>query len=157
MQGTAAIANDRTNTRTRADRRQFGWRTVACGFVFSRRKAPRRQTELDHVFTDWHHPWLFFLAIGTMLLSSLDAFFTLQLIALGAVEMNPVMAALMGHSIAVFAAVKMVMTALGIFALVFLARARFMNRFRTGAFLTVLFTMYACLVCYEFVHLMRMI
>lgn len=155
MQGTAAIAI--ADNRAIADRRGFGWRTVVYGFVFSRRKGPRRQAEPDHVFSDWHHPWLFFLAIGTMLLSSVDAFFTLQLIALGAVEMNPVMAALMGHSIAAFAVVKMMLTALGILALVFLARARFMNRFRTGVFLTVLFTMYACLVCYEFVHLISMI
>ena len=40
-----------------------------------------------------------------------------------------------------------------IFVLVFLAKARFLNRFRTGLFLTTFFTLYACLVCYELVSL----
>jgi hypothetical protein len=39
--------------------------------------------------------------------------------------------------------------------LVFLAKAGFMDRFRTGLFLTVFFVFYACLVCYEFVFLLR--
>jgi len=28
-----------------------------------------------------------------------------------------------------------------------------MNRMRIGAFLTIVFSVYACLICYEFVHL----
>lgn len=152
MQETMAIADNRAT----ADRRHFTWRTVAYGYVRSRRRGARRVAEGDAVYTDWHHPWLFFLAVGTMMMSSLDAFMTLELIARGAVEINPVMATLMGHGTATFAAVKMGMTAAGILALVFLARARFMDRFRAGVFLTLVFSMYACLVCYEFVHLMHL-
>ncbi len=136
-----------------ADRRNFDWRTVMYGFVRSRRRAHRRQSEVEPLFTDWHHPWLFFLATGTMLLSSMDAFFTLRLLELGAVEVNPVMAMVMGHSTAVFAVTKMLLTGFGILALVFMARSRIFNRIRTGIFLTVFFSFYCCLVCYEFLLL----
>jgi len=144
-----------TESRDLADRRQFDWRTVVYGFVRSRRRAHRRQHEAEPVFSDWHHPWLFFLATGTMLLSSMDAFFTLQLLEKGAVEVNPIMAMVMGHSTAVFAITKMLLTGLGILALVFMARSRVFNRVRTGIFLTVFFSFYCCLVCYEFLLLIR--
>jgi hypothetical protein len=61
----------------------------------------------------------------------------------------------MGHGTTAFAVSKMLLTGTSILILVFLAKARFMNRFRTGLFLTIAFSFYACLVCYEFVHLMN--
>ena len=139
--------------RANADRRNFTWRTVAYGFALSRRREHRREIDDDVIFIDWHHPWLFFLATGTMLLSCADAFLTLLLIDLGMVEANPFMGAIMAHGTVVFTSTKLAMTAIGIFVLVFLAKARFLNRFRTGLFLTMFFTFYACLVCYELVSL----
>lgn len=90
-----------------------------------------------------------------MVMSSLDAFFTLQLLELGAYEANPVMAALMDRGTASFAASKMALTGFGILALVFLARAMFLSRLRTGVLLTVFFSGYAVLICYEFVNLVN--
>ena len=137
------------------DRRNFSWRTVYYGFMRSRRHILRREQDADVLFLDWHHPWLFFLAVGTMLMSCLDAFMTLLLLERGMIEANPFMAAILGQGTTAFAASKMAMTGTGILILVFLAKARFMNRLRTGLFLTGFFMLYACLVCYEFVHLMR--
>lgn len=115
----------------------------------------RRACEADHIFIDKHHPWLFFLAVGTMLLSSIDAFMTLLLIERGMIEANPVMAGMLAHSIAAFAASKMALTAFGVLTLVFLAKSLFLDRFRTGIFLTTMFSGYACLVCYEIVSLLN--
>ena len=141
------------NSRSGIERRDFGWKTVVFGFLRSRRRDERRVGDADALYTDWHHPWLFFLATGTMLLSTLDAFLTLQLLNRGAVEINPVMAAVMGYGTFAFAAVKMLLTGAGILVLVFLSRSRLFNRFRTGLALTVFFSLYCCLVCYEFVLL----
>lgn len=137
------------------DRRSFGWRTVAFGFLRSRRRGTRRFTEFQSVYSDWHHPWLFFLAVGTMLLSSVDAFLTLQLLDRGFYEANPVMAAIMGHGTLTFAVSKMLLTGFGVLTLVYLSRHRFLNRFPTGMTLTLIFSFYACLICYEFVWLIR--
>lgn len=137
------------------DRREFSWRTVLFGFVRSRRRETRRGSEDEPIYTDWHHPWLFFLATGTMILSCMDAFFTLQLIDRGAIEINPFMAELIGKGTLTFAATKMLLTGLGILMLVFVSRSRMFNLMRTGLVLTVFFTGYACLVCYEFIHLLK--
>jgi len=140
--------------RTDPERRDFSWRTVFFGYLRSRRRETRRAGELEPLFTDYHHPWLFFLATSIMLLSSFDAFFTLQLIDRGAIEINPVMAAVIGESALTFSVTKMLLTSFGILALVFLARSKFMNIIRTGLILTFFFSCYAVLVCYEFVFLM---
>ena len=142
-------------SRVLAERREFTWRTVLYGFFRSRRHSARRGADDDPIFTDSHHPWLFFLATGIMIMSGLDAFMTLQLIQHGAYEANPVMAAVMAQGTASFAIVKMSLTAFGILALVFLARAMFFNRVRTGLLLTCFFSFYAVLICYEFVNLMN--
>ena len=153
MEVSRAVSNKRAET----ERREFTWRTVFFGFLRSRRHAHRRVVDDEVIFLDWHHPWLFFLATGTMLLSCADAFLTLQLINLGMIEVNPVMNAVMQHGTALFTSTKLAMTGFGILVLVFLAKSRFLNRFRTGAFLTVFFSFYACLVCYELVSLLRML
>lgn len=144
-----------TQDRAESDRRTVSWRTVVYGYLRSRRRDTRRQQEAEPLFTDWHHPWLFFLATGTMILSCMDAFFTLQLLDRGAMEINPLMAMVINKSTALFASIKIGMTGFGILALVYLSRARFLNRIRTGIALTVFFSFYACLVCYEFVFLLR--
>ena len=153
MEAGRAIAEQRTGV----DRRRFSWRTVAYGFLLSSRHAARRDEDGEVVFLDWHHPWLFFLATGTMLLSCADAFLTLQLLDLGMIEANPVMNAIMAQGTLAFTSTKLAMTAVGILMLVFLAKARFLNRIRTGLFLTVFFSFYACLVCYELVNLFRLL
>jgi hypothetical protein len=152
MELSQAISKKRDD----AERRDFTWRTVFFGFTRSRRREHRRLVDDDIIFLDWHHPWLFFLATGTMLLSCADAFLTLQLIDLGMIEINPVMGAVMAHSTLLFTSTKLAMSGFGILVLVFLAKSKFLNRYRTGAFLTVFFSFYACLVCYELVSLFNM-
>lgn len=141
----------------RTKRRSFSWRTVFYGFTRSRRRGHRRDADTDEVFIDWHEPWLFVMATGTMLLSAIDAFLTLQLLDRGMIEANPVMAKAMSYGTGVFASAKLTMTAMGIFVLVFLARSRFLNRFRTGLFLSAFFGSYVCLVIYELISLFKLI
>ena len=140
--------------RLRSERRGFSWRTVVFGFLHSRRRGARREDDAEVVFVDWHHPWLFFLAVGIMILSCMDAFFTLMLLQQGMIEVNPVMAAVLGQSTELFAISKVAMTGTGILILVFLAKFHFMNRVRTGIFLTAFFSLYCCLICYQFVNVL---
>jgi len=140
--------------RDRETRRQVSWRTVFYGFFRSRRRSTRRTDDGEPLYTDWHHPWLFFLATGTMFLSFMDAFFTLQLLDRGAVEVNPIMAHVISKSTLTFAVTKMLFTGLGILMLVFLSRWKIFNLMRTGIVLTIFFSFYVCLVCYEFIYLL---
>ena len=157
MDFSRALDDGYIEQRAEVDRRIFTWRTVLYGFILSRRHAHRRSADDEVIFLDWHHPWLFFLATGIMLLSCADAFLTLKLLNLGMVEANPIMNAIMQQGTTAFTATKLAMTAVGIFVLVFLAKARFLNRVRAGLFLTMFFSFYACLVCYELVNLFRLL
>ncbi len=151
MSDLLALIDD--ERRLDVERRQFSWRTVVYGFARSRRREVRRDDDGEVVFIDWHHPWLFVLSIGTMLLSCADAFLTLILIENGMYEANPVMAIAMTQGTGLFVASKMALTGTGILLLVFLARTQFLNRIRTGLILTSFFSLYCCLVCYEIVSL----
>ena len=157
MDDTVVAGSDSLDRRDADDRREFTWRTVFFGFMRSRRHSPRRDDDGDVIFLDWHHPWLFFLAVGIMLLSCADAFLTLTLLQHGMIEANPFMARMLGQGGTAFAVSKVVMTGTSILILVFLAKSRFMNRFRTGLFLTFFFAVYCCLVCYEIVHLLAVL
>ncbi len=145
-----------SHKRAEDERRDFSWRTVFFGFIRSRRHDYRRSADDAVVFIDWHHPWLFFLATGTMLLSCADAFLTLQLIDRGMFEANPLMQLVLAKSTMLFTSIKLALTGFGILVLVYLAKTRFLNRFRSGLFLTLIFSLYACLVCYELVNLFRL-
>lgn len=153
--GSLYQTDELEETRFVTDRRAFSWRTVLHGFIRSRRRDTRREDEAEPVFTDWHHPWLFVLSVGIMLMSALDAFFTLQLLELGAIEINPIMASVIGDSVLSFSVSKMVLTGLGILSLVYLSRIHFLDRLRTGLVLTMFFSGYAVLICYEFVNLIN--
>jgi len=157
MDDTMSDSSSVAERRAADQRREFTWRTVFFGFTRSRRHSPRRGEDSGVIFLDWHHPWLFFLAVGIMLLSCADAFLTLSLMQHGMIEANPVMAGMLDQGGAAFAVSKVVMTGTSILILVFLAKARFMNRFRTGLFLTFFFSVYCCLVCYEIVHLLAVL
>jgi hypothetical protein len=150
-------SNNIMDSRAYADRRELGWRTVFYGFLFSRRRETRRTSEGEAIFTDYHHPWLFFLATSIMVLSALDAVFTLRLLDLGAIELNPVMDAVINKGVVTFALTKMSLTSFGILSLVYMAKSTFMERFRTGGILTIFFVFYAVLICYEFVALISII
>ncbi len=88
-------------------------------------------------------------------MSALDAFFTLQLLERGAIEINPIMSAVIGDSVLAFSVSKMVLTGFGILSLVYLSRIQFLDRIRTGLVLTMFFSGYAVLICYEFVNLVN--
>ncbi len=155
MDVSQTIAERICEERAAIDRRQFQWRTIFFGFLRSRRRDLRRDSDTGVIFIDWHHPWLFFLAVGTMLLCCLDAFLTITLLDFGMIEANPVMASMLGHGTATFAATKMAFTGFGILTIVYLSNSLFLGRIRTGLILTAFFTIYACLVCYEIVSLLR--
>lgn len=157
MDDTFIESRDLAERRADDERRDFSWRTVFFGFMRSRRRDLRRNEDAGVIFLDWHHPWLFFLAVGIMLLSCADAFLTLTLMQHGMIEANPFMDSMLSQGTAAFAVSKIVMTGTGILILVFLAKSRFMNRLRTGLFLTFFFSFYCCLVCYEIVHLLAVL
>ncbi len=148
MKRTALSADNR---RTQLDRRRRIWWSVVYGNIKPRRRAPQRRLDDGRFHAlDWHAPHLMAVAVGILLLSVADALMTVTLLGGGAVELNPVMAAVVYDSTAVFAAVKMTLTGVGVMFMVYLARYRFMRVVRVQWALYAILVGYAGLLCYEF-------
>ena len=130
------------------ERRRSVLRALWRGNFARRRIAPRRHTERFVVVTDWFHPQWLAVAIAILLLCSADAFFTLTLMANGAMEMNPIMDPLVRGSGQGFAFWKIGLTAMGVTLLTVLARLRVFGR-AVGVILYIVLGAYVILVGYE--------
>jgi hypothetical protein len=136
--------------RARADRRRRVWWSVWYGSFNPRRRAPPRRLDESRFHSlDWHSAHLLAVAISILLLSVMDAFLTVVLLQGGADEVNPIMAVLIYRSVAVFAALKMGLTGVGVALMVFLARYRFMRLLRVEWVLYGVLIAYVALISYE--------
>jgi hypothetical protein len=99
---------------------------------------------------DWHQSRWLAVALLIVVLSCIDAFFTLRLLADGAYEANPVMARLLDAGLHVFVLAKITLTSLGVILLTALARARAFGRIPVGFVLYSMLIGYTTLVAYEY-------
>lgn len=147
----SAVPESAAERRGQPERRARFWWSILYGSFNPRRRRPsRRDTDGSFQSTDWHDSHLLAVSIGILLLSVADAFMTITLLAAGAVEVNPVMAAVVYQSAAVFAAVKLGMTGVGVTLLVMLARYRFMRVIRVDVAMYCLLVAYLMLLTYEY-------
>jgi hypothetical protein len=135
--------------RDRERRRRVWWSVCYGNFNPRRRSPPRRLGDSGVHFLDWHSAHLLAVSIGILLLCVVDAFLTLILLQTGAVEVNPFMAGLIYRSVAMFAALKMAMTSVGIILMVCVARYRFMRLLQVEWGLYGVLIAYASLILYE--------
>jgi hypothetical protein len=131
-------------------RRRRPWWSVFYGSFNPRRRAPPRRLDDSRFHSlDWHSAHLLAVAIGILLLCVADAFMTVVLLQDGAYEVNPIMAALIYRSVALFAALKMGLTGAGIILMVILAQYRFLRLMRVEWALYGVLIAYASLFTYE--------
>lgn len=117
-----------------------------------KRRRGRRKTDLEQGFyTDHHDAPLLLVALSIVLFSLLDSIFTLQLIARGAEELNPLMAHLINIDVQVFAWTKTLVTASVLVLLVAHANHVLFGLFRVRRVLQLGLAGYVCLVAYQVV------
>jgi hypothetical protein len=119
------------------------------GGMRPRRRQGRRVQDHHRPVVDWHGEGLLTSAIVVLLLCVADALFTVQLLADGATELNPLMALLVHRGVLGFTIVKISLTGAGVLALVSIARFRVFRRLRVAMFLHAATLGYAVLVAYE--------
>jgi Domain of unknown function (DUF5658) len=153
-----AVPSAGDDRRERHDRRyRFWWSVVYGNFNPRRRRPSRRLWEARYHSLDWHDAHLLAVAIGILLLSAADALMTIRLLDIGADEVNPIMAAMVYRSAAVFATVKMTLTGMGVIVMVMLARYRFMRMVRVDVVMYAVLVAYSALLSYEFWMLRKLI
>lgn len=115
-----------------------------------RRRTGRREEDLDRgYYTDTHDAPLLLIAMSVLLFAALDAILTLQLIAYGATELNPLMRMLIEVDVYLFAWFKMAITAVVLIIAVSHANYRLFGLWRTRSVLLMALWVYVALVAYQ--------
>ncbi|HLW23877.1 MAG TPA: DUF5658 family protein [Steroidobacteraceae bacterium] len=144
--------------RNRPDRRRrVLWSILYGSFNPRRRRPPRRSGDSRFHAMDWHGAHLLAVSIGILILNVADALLTVELLSRGAVEVNPIMAALIDGSPAIFATMKMAMTGLSVLLLVILGCYRFMRVLRVELILYGVLIAYLVLIGHEINMLQRLV
>jgi len=146
---TTAVAE----RREKHDRRCHSWRTVTyCGLYGRGRRRDARRSGHSY-YLDWYDPKLVFTGIAVLVMSCLDALFTLTLLSKGASEANYFMARLMETSDGLFVAVKVAVTAFGIVFLLMHSHFRVLRITSGKRLLQFVVPVYGLLIVYELVLL----
>jgi hypothetical protein len=132
-----------------ADRREETWRAFVYGNFRPRRRVGRRESDEHRFLFDWYEPRLLYLALGVLLLSCMDALFTLNLLNHGAAEANIIMASALGRGMDWFLASKISLTGVSLVFLVALARRKFFGSYNVEHVLQFFFAAYLLVIAYE--------
>ncbi|MBI5451760.1 MAG: hypothetical protein HY940_10435 [Gammaproteobacteria bacterium] len=135
------------------DRRQHQFKTLLCSLHMRRRRQQRRTA--DHHkphYLDIHEPVYMYIAVAILLLSCVDAVFTLTLLKMGAREANPAMQFFLEINTTSFVIAKLLLTVTSIIVLI--AHRKFwLMKVRIETLLYGSLIMYLLLINYELVLL----
>lgn len=135
--------------RRQRERRRTSLHSFLYGSVNPRRRRGRRAEDHEQVFLDWHEPAVLYLVLGILLMSCADALLTLNLLHLGAREVNRLMDLLIVRDVGAFLAVKIGVTAVAVVVLGIAARRRLLGRLPVMHILKLLAAGYAALLGWE--------
>lgn len=134
-----------------------GWINTRHLGIFGRRRSPRRAEDTENSYVDWYEPRLLYFTIATALLSFLDAALTLNLLSLGAIEVNSLMARLINSDVQMFVNIKVTLTLLTLVFLVIHSNFRLFRYVPVNRVIYVLFGGYLVLIVYEIGLLFRIL
>ena len=131
------------------DRRTQSLQSVIYGVFRPRRRESRREGDDQRFLVDWHDSGIFYVALAILVMSCMDALFTLKLLAMGGEELNPAMKVLIEADTLTFLLVKFGLTASGVFFLIAAERIHLFGFIQVRRILEGICVMYACLMIYE--------
>lgn len=117
--------------------------------IGGRRRATRRDGDGSTAYPDHYNASVIVCALAVVIMSALDAAFTLRLLSAGAVELNTVMAILIEDDIRKFVVFKLALTSLAVLLLVIHHDARIGSWLRVRHVHYATIAGYALLISYE--------
>jgi hypothetical protein len=147
---TDARPSPPSDRREAPDRRRRPFHALLVGSLAPRRRAHRRMDVRTPHLLDLHDARWLAVALLILLLSIGDAFLTLELLDRGAVEINPVMDALLKRDSPAFGFVKVALTSFGVIVLTITARLHAFGRIPVSLILYAVLGLYAGLIGYEY-------
>ena len=131
------------------DRRRQSIKSVLYGGIKKRRRTNRRASDDQRFILDWYDSGLFMVAMGIVLMSCIDALFTLNLLRMGAEELNYFMKVLIEADVSTFLIVKLMLTCGGVLFLVAFQRFRLGGVLQVRRVLEAMCAVYSCLIVWE--------
>lgn len=119
------------------------------GIKTGRRMEERRLNIKAPVYVDRYADHLMLCAIYIMILSAMDAFFTLNILAKGGEEINPFMAVLIEDSIGKFIGFKLALTSLALILLTMHHNVLLTEKIRVRHVEYLILSGYTVLISYE--------
>jgi hypothetical protein len=137
--------------RSGLDRRDGKIRIFSKYWLTGRRTIVRRMEDRQSpVLIDRHSPRTFIVILFIIILSVLDAILTLNLVDLGASELNPIMAYYLGHGPLTFFWVKYLLTSAAVLILLFIKNIQLFNtRFQAKILFILVLVPYALVIQWE--------
>lgn len=132
-----------------SERRSHSAWSFAYGSFQPRRRVGRRDRDHERIYLDWHEPRVLYLVLAIVLMCCADALFTLNLMAIGAEEMNALMGALIARDVEHFLAIKIGVTCVSVVLLAFAARRQFLVVIPVYRVLQVFCAGYVALIIWE--------
>ena len=124
--GGARLTEPLIPERRASERRSHSVWSFTYGSFRPRRRVGRRDRDHERIYLDWHEPRVLYLVLAIVLMCCADALFTLNLMAVGAEEMNALMGALIAQDVEHFLIVKIGVTCISVVLLAFAARRQFL-------------------------------
>jgi hypothetical protein len=142
---------DKMEQRVNKDRRQKPTNPLHKSSLFGSRKEHRRQEDANiQIYVDRYGFSSFLAFVSGLILSLADGFFTLKILDLGGVELNPVMARLIEGGPVAFIAGKYSLTAICLLWLLLHENYYFFGkRILVKKLLFAVPVLYGALICYE--------
>lgn len=136
--------------RALSDRRTLGWRTFVYSMYGGKRKKPRRQGEqAAPYYTDYYDTKISVIFVSILVLCVADAGLTLQILARGGTELNPLMSQLFDINEQTFFIGKYVLTSAGLLFALMHINFKLLRIFPMRHVLSALSGFYVFLVGYE--------
>ena len=141
---------DSSDQRRYGDRRNDSTGALNLRRFYSRRRQVRRvMDDTAPARLDVYPPRYFWISVLILLLCMADAVNTLHLLDLGAVELNPLLGALLDRNLTLFALCKHLLTGVGVVILVAYSRHRLFDRLATSQILHGVLLGYLVLVIFQ--------
>lgn len=144
------VIDDESCRRDLSDRRQDHKRALYYSLFKRRRRGPRRDADSQTAqYVDVHEPAVVAVVFGVILLSTLDAFLTLNIISRGGEEVNPFMKVLLDYDVTTFFLAKFAITAVGLIFTIVHKHFRIFKTISGYHILYAVFFGYGCLIWWE--------
>jgi len=133
------------------DRRNLHMQSLLYSLFKRRRRGLRRATDIHKGhYVDIHEPKSLIIGVAILVMSCLDAYFTLLLLQHGSVEINPLMKLLINIDVALFVKTKIAVTA---FCIIFIITHKnfwlLKNRLKVHSLMSATMVMYFLLINYQ--------